>query len=133
MEEKIDNWTFEPKIEYEIKLDVRLFNFAVNVIKFVKQIKFTLELRSISNQVIKAATSVGANYEEAQGASSRKDFLNKVRISLKEIRETNYWLKIIKATFDEIERPKIEELITESEEIKKIIGSIASKVNKDIS
>ncbi|MEW6652573.1 MAG: four helix bundle protein [Bacteroidota bacterium] len=50
----------------------------------------------ISNQLIKSSTSSGANYEEAQGAISKPVFFNKINISLKEMRETNYWLRIIK-------------------------------------
>lgn len=48
-------------------------------------------------QLGKSSTSVGANYEEAQAGSSKADFKNKVRISLKEARESNYWLRVLKA------------------------------------
>jgi four helix bundle protein len=49
----------------------------------------------ISYPLLKPSTSVGVNYEEAQGAVSKADFSNKVAVSLKEIRETNYWIRII--------------------------------------
>lgn len=77
----------------------------------------------------KSATSSGANYEEAQAASSRADFKNKINISLKEIRESNYWLKIFKALgIGDNETGKY--LVNESDELKKILGSISSKTAK---
>ncbi len=106
-------------------LGKRLFEFAVNVIKLCKKLPRTAEYKIIVNQLIKASTSVGANYEESQGASSKPDFYNKINISLKEIREANYWIRIIK----EIKNndPDLEILLNESIELKKILGSISSK------
>jgi four helix bundle protein len=76
-------------------------------------------------------TSSGANYEEAQAGSSKPDFNNKVRISLREMRESNYWLRIIKST---LESNSLESdfifLIDESTQLKKILGSIVTKTNK---
>ena len=111
-------------------LSERLFVFAVNVIKLLQKIGNTEELRVIKHQLSKSATSVGANYEESQGSGSRADFSNKIRISLKEIRESNYWLRLLKAiSTKEIENLK--DLINESEELKKILGSIAFKTSKN--
>lgn len=76
----------------------------------------------------KAATSSGANYEEAQSASSRADFKYKMSLSLKEMRESNYWLRIL----EEIKIGNLEtgyNLTQESEELKKILGSICSKLD----
>ena len=67
----------------------RLFRFAVDVLKYLKSIKSSIENNVIKNQLAKAATSGGANYEESQAASSRADFTNKVKISLKEMRESS--------------------------------------------
>ena len=78
-----------------------------------------------------SATSTGANYEESQAASSRKDFLNKINISLREIRESNYWLRIIKE-LNYGANKKAEYLVNESEELKKILGSISAKVSKNL-
>jgi four helix bundle protein len=88
----------------------------------------TIENRIIKNQLIKSATSAGANYEESQGASSTLDFTNKVKISLKEMRESNYWLKILDQTISSSERPpELTELIDESGQLKRILGAICSK------
>ena len=82
----------------------------------------------IRYQLIKSSTSSGANYEEAQAGSSRKNFHNKVNISLKEISESNYWLVVIKA-IDKIKKgeKELDWLINESEELDNILGSIVKK------
>ena len=70
--------------------------------------------------------SSGANYEEAQAGSSKADFCNKVNISLKEMRESIYWLRIIRAIkIASLDDTKY--LINESEELRKILGKIVSK------
>ena len=76
-------------------LQIRLFKFSVDIIKEVRNLPTSKEYQIISYQLLKSATSVGANYEEAQGAVSKADFANKVGIALKEIRETNYWIRIL--------------------------------------
>lgn len=112
-------------------LNVRLFKFAVEVIKFLRTISNNQETKIIKYQLTKAATSGGANYEESQSASSKADFINKVNISLKEMRESNYWLRIIKASkIDDSE--KLIELINESEELKKILATICKNARKKI-
>jgi four helix bundle protein len=65
--------------------------------------------------------------DESQGGSSKTDFSNKVRISLREMRESNYWLRIIKRTVKEINISELDYLIKESAELKKILGSIVQK------
>lgn len=111
----------------ENDLSKRLFRFSVDVIKMLKSLEGGNEIRIISNQLGKAATSSGANYEEAQGAVSKADFANKVGISLKEMRESNYWLRILKELFPSSK--EIVRLATESFELKNILGSISYKVN----
>ena len=110
------------------ELNERLFNFAVKTLKFISNLPNTPEFKIIRYQLAKSGTSSGANYEEAQAGSSRADFNNKVRISLREMRESNYWLRILKATLPE---EKIDNellwLVQESSELKKILGSIVSK------
>lgn len=103
----------------------RFFDFAVRVIKLSRDLSNTTEMKVVKNQLIRAVTSIGANYEEAQAGSSKSDFINKVNISLKEARETNYWLRLIK----EVENTnlEIEEIIQESKEIKNILGAIVKK------
>lgn len=108
-------------------LKIRLFQFSVSVIKKVRELPNSREYQVISYQVLKSASSVGANYEEAQAAVSKPDFSNKIGISLKEIRETNYWLRIL----DAIDNKNIDwkELEKESVELIKILGSIYNKTS----
>ena len=78
-------------------LQKRLFDFAIRTIKFLRTLSYTYELKVIKYQLTKSCTSSGANYEEAQAGSSKADFNNKVRISLREMLESSYWLKIVSA------------------------------------
>ena len=83
-------------------------------------------------QLLDAGTSVGANLEEATAGQSRADFAHKNSISLKEVRETNYWLRLILATntFEQKVTGGIKELETESLEISKILGKIITKIKQ---
>ena len=106
----------------------RIFNFAVKVIQLLKSVRYSRENDVIKNQLAKAATSTGANYEEAQGAYSKDDFKYKIGICLREARESNYWLRIAKAA--NISNCKeLDWLIQESDELKNIFGFINKKIN----
>ena len=113
----------------ENELQKRLFNFGVTVLKFLPSLPKTPEFNIIRYQLAKCSTSSGANYEEAQAGSSKADFNNKVRISLREMRESNYWLRIINAIII-VKRKELAFLLDESEQLKKILGSIVNKTNK---
>ncbi len=103
----------------------RTFKFGVDCIKYLRTLPNNQEYYVIKNQLITSCTSVGANYEESQAGSSKADFKNKVKIALREARESNYWLRIIRAielnASDELNR-----LLNESTEIKNILGSIVN-------
>ncbi len=73
----------------------RLLKFAAGVIRLAIRLNETAIGRHISGQITRAGTSLGANYEEAKGAESRADFIHKLQIVLKELRETVYWLRLI--------------------------------------
>ncbi|MBK6564135.1 MAG: four helix bundle protein [Saprospiraceae bacterium] len=111
-------------------LDIRLFNFAINTIKFLRTQPVSTEINVIKYQLTKSATSSGANYEEAQAGSSKLDFINKIRISLREMRESNYWLRILKGIGTE-DNSEIENLIQESKELKLILGAIVQKARNN--
>jgi len=78
----------------EIDLGTRLIRFAASVIKLLAYIETSKSLRHISDQLLRSATSVGANYEEARAAESKADFIHKMQVSLKEMRESYYWLAV---------------------------------------
>ncbi|MDP8289816.1 MAG: four helix bundle protein [Candidatus Susulua stagnicola] len=110
-------------------LEERTFNFAVETVKFLKDIKYSKEFETIKYQLSKSATSIGANYEEAQGAYSKDDFKYKISICFRESKESNYWLRIIKAA-DISKGQKLDYLTKEAEELKKIFSSIMKKIHK---
>lgn len=76
----------------ENDLKDRLFRIAIDVLKMLRSLKGGKESDVIKYQLSKSATSSGANHEESQAAVSKADFINKVGIFLKEIRESDYWL-----------------------------------------
>src|SRR5690349_9608135 len=84
--------------------------------------------RRAMNQLVDAAMSVGANLEEARGAQSKADFHAKVRISLKEARESHFWLRLL-AESGSIARKRVTPLIQEANEIVAILTAIAKKTN----
>ena len=108
-------------------LGERLFRFAIDVLTFLGSLLKTPEAQVIRYQLAKASSSSGANYEEAQAASSKADFTHKMKIVLREMRESNYWIRIcIALKFgSEIEANRLK---TESTELKNILGSICSKL-----
>lgn len=116
-----------PQQDPKNELQGRLFNFAVAVIGLVRNLPKGIEYNVISYQLIKAATSGGANYDEAQGAVSKADFANKIGISLKEIREANYWIRLIISTTEK--NDMWIEMRKESLELMNILGSIYSKTS----
>ena len=114
------------------ELSGRLFEFGVEAIKFSRKLPESPEYKVIRYQLIKSSTSSGANYEEAQAGSSRADFTNKIRISLREMRESNYWLRTIKKIFqDDFDNFGLDKLIQESKELKLILGAIITKMRKE--
>lgn len=72
------------------------FDFSIEIVKFCYAIQKRENEYIISKQLIRAGTSIGANIEESQGAISKADFIHKLHVSLKEARESNYWLRILK-------------------------------------
>jgi four helix bundle protein len=114
------------------KLSQRLFSFSVDVIRFLRILPKNTEYRVIHYQLVKSSTSSGANYEEAQAGTSRADFNNKVRISLKEMRESNYWLRILQEIINDstVDNDYLKKLIKESNELNKILGTIVNKTDR---
>jgi len=78
-------------------LQERLVEYAVRILNVVEKLPDTLAGKHVAGQLVRSGTSPAANYGEAQGAESRKDFIHKMKISLKELRETLVWLLIIQS------------------------------------
>lgn len=112
----------------ENDLQKRLFDFALRVFRQMRKIPFDRDIQVYKTQLIKASSSVGANYEEAQGGSSTADFHNKINISLREVRESNFFLRLLKEATNTMEtKDEFEYLIDESEQLKRILGKISAK------
>jgi len=100
----------------KIELEERLINFAVSIIDITNSIPKTYAGVHLSKQLIRSGTSPALNYAEAQSGESRKDFIHKIKIVLKELRETLVNLKIIKKAkiYEDL---KIELVLNESNEL----------------
>jgi four helix bundle protein len=107
-------------------LEKRTETFSQKVIFLLREVPETTITRPIITQLIKSATSIGANYWEANGAESKKDFIHKVAISRKEARETKYWLNLLKSSVPKL-KEKIEDCLKENNELILIFSSIVIK------
>lgn len=104
----------------------RTLKFSVLIIKLITLLPKSPAGFAVANQVVRSGTSIGANVEEAQDASSRKEFTHTLTISLREARETEYRLRIIKET-DLISDSQLDEALQEVNELIKILTAIVKK------
>jgi len=111
-------------------LEERTAKFGEDVIIFCKTIDKNSITTSLVSQIVRSATSVGANYMEANGASSKKDFKNKIHICKKEIQETKHWLRMISKA-ESSKKIEARKLWNEAQELTLIFGKILSTMNKD--
>ena len=114
----------------EYDLEERTAKFSEHMIEFVRNIKRDDINRNIIIQLARAATSVGANYCEANAASSKRDFRNKIYICKKEVNETKYWLRILAKHHPEL-KEKIRTFWQEAHEFHLIFQKITSTLDKD--
>ena len=103
-------------------LQERMFNFAVTVVQFVDAMPNTLVGRHIGGQLLRSGTSSAANYEEACAAESRADFIHKLSIALKELRESRFWIRLAVSVKVKIAEDD-HDLRQESDELCRIIAS----------
>ena len=116
-----DNLIEEPDKPYNIRH--RSFFFAKDVILFVKDVKYNKVFYSMFDQLVRSATSIGANLVEGKAGSTKKDCKNFYSIALKSAKETKYWFCLIRDTM-EVDRIRIEDMLKEADEISKIIATI---------
>ena len=108
-------------------LEERTFLFAKEVRLFVKELPRTIANYEDAKQVVRSSGSIGSNYIEANEALSRKDFLFRIKISRKEAKESAYWLRLISETNTQKDINKVNALIQEAIELKKILSAILTK------
>lgn len=114
--------------EKPYKIGHRCFYFSKEVLMFVGSCKYDKIYYSLFDQLVRSATSIGANVIEGKSGSSKKVWKNFFVIALKSANETKYWLCLIRESI-EVNSNKINELIKEADEISKIIASIVIKAN----
>ena len=112
-------------------IEEKSFEFAVKIVKMAIELKKSNHHYELASQVLRSGTSVGANVAEAQCAQSRRDFISKLHIALKEANETEYWLRLL--TEAEIILPeKSKPLITEVKELQRILTAIINTTNSAV-
>lgn len=121
----------EDRKEFIKKLTSRILNYSVNVVHFVDSLPRDLSSQILARQLIRSATSIGANFTEAQGASSTKDFTNFLFIALKSANETRYWLSIL-VEVKKGNRMLTQQLYRETTEFANILGSIVNSLRKKV-
>ena len=119
--------TEKPNSKHVYDLEDRTFEFAKAVRIFIKTLPKSTANYEDSKQLIRSSGSIGANYIEANESLGKKDLLMKIKISRKEAKEANYWLKLLNETNDLENNTEIERLIKESVELKKILSAILEK------
>jgi four helix bundle protein len=103
------------------QLSDRLLDFAIEVIKITDALPNTVAGRHVGGQLVRAGTSCGSNYEEACGAESRSDFVHKMSIVLKELKESRFWLRLI-SRMEMLPSDRIEPVLNECQQLCAIVA-----------
>jgi len=103
------------------EMSERLLDFGLRAIRVVESLPRNLVGRRIGDQLLRLSISVGANYEEAQGAESREDFVHKLQIALKEARESNYWLRLL-AKAEIVPSSRLSAILDESNQLRAMLS-----------
>lgn len=118
-----------------VKLSVSIikeksFKFGVDIIKFYRQMVNENKDMVLSKQILRSGTSIGANVKEGVSAQSKKDFLNKMNIALKEANETEYWIELfIETGYIEDKQPQI---LYKCKELCRMLSSTVSTTKKNL-
>jgi len=113
----------EPLINYNSILYQKAFAFSVRIVKLFKYlIQKGKSFEPLYKQLLRSGTSIGANISEAQSAPSKKDFVNKLSISLKESRESEFWIRLLKET-EIINQQEYDSLINDCDELERLLTS----------
>lgn len=104
------------------ELKYKAYKYSIKIIQFISSLPNERIYWVITDQLLRAATSIGANIIEAQAASSRKDFINYYAIALKSANETKYWLGLLRDA-TKIDKVKINNLLEETKSLANILGA----------
>ena len=108
------------------------FKFAIRVVKLYKYLYNDKKEFVLSKQLLRSGTSIGANINESQEAQSKNDFISKSPISLKEARETKYWIELLKET-DYLTKNETDSVLNDLVEIIKLLISIIKSTKENLS
>ena len=129
--ETLGDYPMNQNVKHDYDLEERLIDFAVRVMTVVEALPDTRIGNHIGGQVLRSGTSPAANYGEAQSAESRRDFVHKMKVALKELRETNIWLRMIQRK-PLIEPPdNLASIVTECNELISIFVSSVRTAEKN--
>ncbi|WP_252234732.1 four helix bundle protein [Clostridium sp. ZS1] len=109
----------------------KAFKFAIRIVDLYKHLCEANKEYIISKQVLRSGTSIGANIKEGTQASSKRDFLMKMNIALKEASETNYWLELLKAT-NYLSISEAESIINDCNELNTMLASIVKTTKENL-
>lgn len=109
-------------------IEEKSFDFAVRIVKLYRHLNNEKKEFTLSKQLLRSGTSIGANVTEAQKAQSTADFNAKLNIALKEANETEYWLRLLRKT-DYLDDKEFNSIYTDVKEIIAILVSICKKTN----
>lgn len=122
-------WSAEELLDFKKKLEGRTADFAAMIFRFLDDLPVTVSSKVLSFQLGKSASSIGANYREANRAESADDFIHKIGIVLKECSETVYWIELLHKLYPD--KLEIDDLIRECDEFIRIFQSIRTKMYKN--
>ena len=118
-------------IKKKYDLEDRTAKFGEEIISMCKKLQQDAISRPLIGQIVRSATSIGANYMEANGASSKKDFINKIFICKKEAQETKHWLRML-ATSNAESKDEIQSHWKECQELTLIFNKIGNSSRKNV-
>ena len=104
-------------------IEIKSFQFAVRIVTLCRHIQDTKKEFTLTKQLLRSGTSIGANVAESQQAQSRPDFVSKLSIALKEAVETNYWLRLMRAT-EYLSEKEYASMIADCKELEKLLTAI---------
>jgi len=115
-----------------MELEDRIVRFAARCVKVCAVLpKTAVGCGSLADQLFRSSTSIAANYAEASEAESAKDFVHKLKISMKELSETRVWLKLI-GEVEYVESQKLADLVNESKELSRILSASVATTKKKL-
>ena len=111
-------------------IEQKSFQFAIRTVNLCKHLRSTKKEYTLSKQLLRSGTSIGANISEAQQAQSKADFISKLSIALKETTETKYWLRLLDAT-SYLSEKEFQSIFADCVEIEKILVTIIKTAKTD--